>query len=216
MMVAFFEVILILLIVALLSGGIAMLVIGLLRKRKGLWIGGTVMLSLTFVLGILGFLMFLGFSRSMDHTGPYYDSAYEVPETQPVSGERHVYTPLTDSIMRISFDRPLQLWIQDSAGGEYPIDLFAHHTMQQRGISLNGLRIIRSTNTDSELSLLLDFSKVFSGKLMIEAYDRQEKSLANLDIDATAKANSSLELTFSIPGYYSYQQMAWITVTAFE
>jgi hypothetical protein len=200
-----------------LLGGIAMLVIGLVKKKKGLWISGTITLGML----ILQFLivLFIGLAAAGIFFNNYNDNYYTdqtYPEVQPAEPVKVEVSPSTDSLMRLQFDEPVYGKVEDQYQQAYDLSVYPNLMMRDLGISINDFQGKQSGDQKTSLLITFSFDKAYTGKFMLEAYGEGDLLLASASKKTDQSAGSLSTLEFLLPSTINPADLRYCTLTPFK
>jgi hypothetical protein len=206
--------------------GIALLIFGLIFKKKGLWIPGIIVSAMTLLTGIIMLIIFfVGFNRSsslVDNPEYYPDNEYynnqddgEYEEIAPTDTNVYI-SEKTDSILKLNFGLPISSYLKDNNDNSYLIKLYPDKFMSQRGIRLLSFTKTAPDATQNGIGIKIIFQKNFKGKFMLEIFGDDDYEISNNVMEVNQEAGKSIDLEFNLHKVLSVEDIRYCTLTAFE
>jgi hypothetical protein len=206
--------ILVIFLIMILIAGIALLVLGLIFKRKPLWVSGIVItaLSLTIGIGAISVALFtLGETRKYAYENNYNDQ--DLNQQQPVDS---VEPAINDTSLLQQFDLPVSGVLKDADNNMVEVKVYPDKYLAKRGIRLLFVNNARMGKDKIGISLEFGFDKAFKGKMMLQIYDFYDKELSNNVLEVSQQNSGRINLDFRISDNIHFSDIKYCTINAFE
>lgn len=202
----------------ILFAAIALLVTGIVFKRKGLWIPGAIILFLATVIGLIGLFLYFSLTNVGDHTDYRWNNDENYLEVQPQNEDTMIkMSPKTDSILKSNFSVPLIGNLTNNDDSQISVELYPNKFLSKQGIKIT--RIESSPNVDQKSGVRIEIllEKKFQGKLMLEAFDDDENELGNCVVKLDSESGKAIQYCdFYFSKNISIADFHYFTLTAFE
>ena len=199
-------------ILAILGGvsGITLLIIGLINSKRKLWLPGAIIVTVSIIIGIVGFLFSIRTFvtniadniKDLDKHNKHNNYVFSDSST---FSERPVDT---------TFAEPISGFIEDTDNSMVYIKVFPSRDLSAFGITLEKVdKGKKSANVQKAIALILNFDRAYNGKLRITAYDYEKKELGSSGASADKKSGEISSVNFAFSDNVNFSVIDYCTLT---
>lgn len=216
---AIFESFLLVIFLILMCVGLPLLISGIVKHRKGMWITGTIFSALGLLFAVwLGYAHFSS-KNDKDQLDYEYEHAMDYAETdpEPYLQETSPSDPSskTDSLRAIYYSKPKRGIFWNKSKQSKSFDIYVHKNTSSKGIQISSVQCHEKEN-NTVFSVELRFSSAYKGKMMLEIFTYDDHMITSMakSIEASGKSNKTADYYFG--HNISFSTMRYCTINVFE
>jgi hypothetical protein len=177
--------------------GLVLIILGIAKKKKSMWISGTVIMLCIIIFCVAGFMIVLRKAiLSAKYETSYFIDNYAAPRDYEDENSQSDTTYNSDDL-RSEGDEYITGFIQDADKSLVHIKVIPDAILKDLGITINKIDTYSATGSKNKtISLNIDFSKKFKGELQLLLYSSDSEEIGKSLVQISQNENSAFTVNF--------------------